>query len=571
MPMPSRKKSSSRIKRASAEERLLDYAKGLKKFRKGRRAVLIRMSALTRLFDERRYRSAAMKNFAPLMQDFEGILLELDNHDILCGLNGATYANMDSIVLKIRIMFRDDENLKKFEDMEDDAFVQWWDIEKDFDSFLEFSKERYNQLRINEAERAAAEDQKKTIGDKIFSLSSGGALSSGKMGGDIEGLKNRFANLGKKDTEKTAGKATGKSTENPAEKPGLAARFSQVNKSSGLESLASRVSNNETEQAPEVLEQEIVVEQDVEAPEEVQAPNKTNRGNKKTSNKAKKEQPKNLATDFSYQNQDPTEDDRPPGIQRNIRYVEIKPPKKEIEIRPVSAMDLEKIETAIMATDLSPMVSREDIRLISGKKKAKTVFSDRSVPIPLVRERFLPLVDISSDRWFMRHLREIVDRRTLIASLDFSDPSAMARGFRVSIDLIDSKEFMTFERNTRKIKRNQLILEFSFQDIVSKVSDYLRVQDILQARGYQICIGDMDPYMFTLLNRSVIRSDFEKVRWTKEFEQEATQEWKDVFKDMVKTVGRERVILVACRDKAAVEAGQALGISLFHGSYVNML
>ena len=93
----------------------------------------------------------------------------------------------------------------------------------------------------------------------------------------------------------------------------------------------------------------------------------------------------------------------------------------------------------------------------------------------------------------------------------------------------------------------------------------------MQARGYQICIGDMDPYMFTLLNRSVIRSDFEKVRWTKDFEQEATQEWKDVFQDMVKTVGRERVILVACRDKEAVEAGQALGISLFHGSYVNML
>lgn len=553
MPLPSRNTRGSKIKRSSSEERLLDYAKGLKKFRKGRRAVLIRMSELSRLFDERRYRSAAKKNFAPLMQEFEGMLLELDNHDILCGLNGASYAKMDSIVLNIRIMFRDDENLKKFEEMEEDIFVQWWDMEKDFDNFLEFSQERYNQFRIIEMERAAAEDQKKTIGDKIFSLS-GSNKPEGDVGlGDVSGLKSRFANLGKKPEE-------------PAEKTGLAGRFSQINKSSKLENLSGRPQQPSTSEPTQTASNE---KEQVKKPE-AQTGN-TNRPEPNKNTATKKAKPNNLATDFSYQNQNPEEDERPPGIKRNIRYVEITPPKRQVEIRPVSAMDLEKIETAILATDLSPMVSREDIRLISRAGKAKTVFSDRIVPIPLVRERFLPLVDMSTDRWFMRHLREIVDKRTLIAALDFSDPTAMARGFRISIDAVDSKEFVTFERNTKRIKRNQLILEFSFQDIVSKVSDYLRVQDILQARGYQICIGDMDPYMFTLFNRSVIRSDFEKVRWTKEFEQEATQEWKDVFKQMVKTVGRERVILVACRDKEAVDAGQALGISLFHGSYVNMM
>ena len=124
MALPSRKKGRSKIKRASAEERLYDYAKGLKKFRKGRRAVLIRMSELSRLYADRRYSISTMQSFAPLLREFEGIILELRNKDIICCINGASYADIDNVVLKLRIMFRDDENLKHYEDSDEDIFVQ---------------------------------------------------------------------------------------------------------------------------------------------------------------------------------------------------------------------------------------------------------------------------------------------------------------------------------------------------------------------------------------------------------------------------------------------------------------
>lgn len=544
MALPRRKKGASKIQRATPEERLLDYAKGLKKFRKGRRAVLIRMSELSRLYSDRRYAISAKQSFAPLLREFEGIILELGNGDIICAINGASYAAIDNVVLKLRMMFRDDENLKRHEDDDEDIFVRWWDMTKDFKDFATFAKEHYNRAQQEKMEKEAIADGKASIGDKIFALTQDNDDLSAS-----DALKSRFANLGNKEKNKE-----------PEEKSDLASRFGKISAKTGLEGLSDRLKGKDKK---EEIEEE--AEQKTE-----EAPQKAKTANQPAPQEKGKEVP--LATEFTYHNQKEAEDERPPGIKRDIRYVEIDPDAKEAgKVRPVSATDLEKIETAILATDLSTMVTREDIRLISGSQKATTVFSDRMVPIAKVREKFLPLVDISSDRWFMRHLREIVDRRTLIAALDFSDPSAIARGFRVSIDMIDSKEFTTFERNTKKIRRNQLILEFSFQDIVSKVSDYLRVQDILQARGYQICIGDMDPYMFTLLNRSVIRSDFEKVRWTKEFETEATQEWKDVFKEMVQTVGRERVILVACQDAEALEAGQKLGIKLYHGSYINTL
>jgi|GEM_PF-2603106 len=587
MPAPRHIKGKSKIAQATAEERLYDYAKGLRKFRKDRRAVCVHLSSLTRLFSDQRYKRASLRLFQPLMQEYEGLLVELYDGDILCALQGATFATMDAIVLKLRVMFRDDENLKAQEESEsaEDIFATWWEIEKDYDDFLAFAKETYEAARIAEMEQAAANEQGDSIGDKIVALSN-------NDGGGLQGsskLKGRFANvLGKRDNQEDTPAPEKQSS-------GFASKFGAVKDVSGLGSLAGRGKKpvaDEPAKEPAAPTQPAATQP---RPQQTQAtPSHTNAPQRRpdqptntTANQRMSAQPQRpqqtapeeeapremLAAQVSgNQNGDSENDsDRPPGIRRNIRYVEIKPPKKEIANRPVSALDLEKIETAILGADLSPMVRREKVKLIAKGTPPTVIFSDSMVPIPMVRERFLPLVDISTDRWFMRHLRELVDRRTLVAALDFSDPTALAKGFRVSTESIDSKEFEIFERNTRKLKRNQLILEFSFQDIVSNVAGYLRAQDILQARGYRICIGDMDPYMFTLINRSVIRSDFEKVRWTEDFHENATSEWQDVFAKMIKDVGSQRVIMVACKDEDALNAGQALGIKLFHGSYIENL
>ena len=66
------------------------------------------------------YQRSSMEAFRPLMQDFEVELVELANGDIMCSLNEVSFASIDAVVLKLRIMFRDDEDLKALENESDE-------------------------------------------------------------------------------------------------------------------------------------------------------------------------------------------------------------------------------------------------------------------------------------------------------------------------------------------------------------------------------------------------------------------------------------------------------------------
>jgi hypothetical protein len=512
MAAPRRRKPRSKIKRATSEERLYDYAKGLKNYRTNRRVVVVRMSELSPEYQQKRYLRAAMDAFRPLMMRFEGILVELSNGDILCGLNGASFADMDAVILKLRMSFRDDAVLKAQEDTGgEDVFCHWYEIERDYDEFLAMARDRHEAARNARSKADAGPEPDKIEADKVISIDAFDDEGADDDAWDSDEVREPMDETAKVGT--LADVASGKS---------------------------ATASNKDKYQDPDRDK-----DQDRD-----------------------KEQDKGEADD-----NDDGEDDDPdrPGIRRNIKYIEIAAPIKKHHVRSVSGTDLEKIATAVSAADMTPLIKRESIMLIAKGGPPTPVFADRFVPIPLMQETFLPGVDLLSDRWFMRHLREVVDRRTLGASLDFSDPAAMARGFRMSIETVDSFEFQGFELRTRRLKRNQFIMEFSLQDIVSDIEGFLKARDTLEKKDYRVCIGDMDPYTFTLLDRSNLKVDFEKVRYSSSFVGQAGKTWQKAFRKTVNTVGRERVILVACLDQDAIDWGHNMGISLFQGSYVTNL
>ena len=163
--------------KASPEEFLRDYAKSLNRHRKNRRAVLVRLSLLSRMFSKPHHRRAAAETFIPIRRQFEGELFNLSNGDIVCALYKARLADLDEAVLRIRVMFRDDHNLKFLEQTDrDDLFCQWFDLEQDYDEFYNFAQRRFRgQTDVYDRltqEFAARENlptdgqQKKQTGDK---------------------------------------------------------------------------------------------------------------------------------------------------------------------------------------------------------------------------------------------------------------------------------------------------------------------------------------------------------------------------------------------------------------------
>lgn len=135
---------SASTKLLSPEEALYEYAKSLKRHVKGRRAVLVRFAVLTKYFQQPHHQRTATNEFGPLLKRFEGQMFTLGNTDVLCVLSGARIADLDEAVLKIRYMVRDDENLMALEEAsEDDIFCRWFDIEENYEDFLDFTRRRF--------------------------------------------------------------------------------------------------------------------------------------------------------------------------------------------------------------------------------------------------------------------------------------------------------------------------------------------------------------------------------------------------------------------------------------------
>lgn len=121
----------------SAEDLLADYARSLRRHAKGRIAVRLRLSHLSRLYRQDHHLRAAEAPFRKLVESHEGQIFRLGSGDIVC-IARAPRAAFDAAILKIFYLLRDDPVLAGAIAMgEEDALLcRWFDLARDFDTFL---------------------------------------------------------------------------------------------------------------------------------------------------------------------------------------------------------------------------------------------------------------------------------------------------------------------------------------------------------------------------------------------------------------------------------------------------
>ena len=102
------------------------------------------------------------------------------------------------------------------------------------------------------------------------------------------------------------------------------------------------------------------------------------------------------------------------------------------------------------------------------------------------------------------------------------------------------------------------------------MTGFLLARAEVQKLGYRICLDGLSTESFASINREKLGADLVKVQWNAE----------TGFKHQGKPRnGRRRagngqqirVILCRCDNRAAIEYGQAMGISLFQGRYIDGL
>jgi hypothetical protein len=131
------------INKATPEEILLEYLKSLKKHKKDRKAVFVHLSALSRRSSNASTAKVAKRPFQPLLKKYNGQLYEMTNGDLFCALHKVTQATLDEAVFEIRIMYREDENLKSLmEQGREESFCTWYNIEDEYNELVTTAKIR---------------------------------------------------------------------------------------------------------------------------------------------------------------------------------------------------------------------------------------------------------------------------------------------------------------------------------------------------------------------------------------------------------------------------------------------
>lgn len=256
-------------------------------------------------------------------------------------------------------------------------------------------------------------------------------------------------------------------------------------------------------------------------------------------------------------------------VRPGVVYKPISAPGKRGVQRDLSIADLDKLITAIETADLEPYLQRREVRLIAGALEPRPVLTERFVPTGAMLDALMPNCRSIVDPLLNRRLREVIDSRTLAAIASIDDSGALATCLKTSVRAISSKTFQEFDRRCAPKGGHRIVLEFSLIDILLDSVAYLNARAELRAKGYRVMISDMDPFSFISINRAELPADFEKVRWVKEFGDYRHSRPQELFSEVVEEAGNHRVILASCNDSEAFDFGQAAGINLFAGSYID--
>jgi hypothetical protein len=86
-----------------------------------------------------------------------------------------------------------------------------------------------------------------------------------------------------------------------------------------------------------------------------------------------------------------------------------------------------------------------------------------------------------------------------------------------------------------------------------------------------VCLDGLTTESFLDIDRNKLGLDLIKVQWNADVKSDLNSKENTALADAVRSCGNNRVILCRCDNQQAVQYGQALGISLFQGRFVDSL
>ena len=239
-------------------------------------------------------------------------------------------------------------------------------------------------------------------------------------------------------------------------------------------------------------------------------------------------------------------------------------------MQPLTSRDLAFIERALNDIDVVPAIRRQPICASIPNNAVRTVFDEIYINISSLTELLGLDVDLRSDRTLFRYLSRLLDMRMLdtihaMPSRYLINPVSL----NLNIETLLSNRFAEFDAAVKPATKVSIVIEIQLADVFSDMAAMLTAKDVMHRLGYRVCLDGTTELSFPQISRQSMGFDLVKLIWNADQKDELGSHVNQRLAEAVKRCGANRVILTRCDSKEAVEFGQALGITLFQGRYLD--
>jgi hypothetical protein len=200
------------------------------------------------------------------------------------------------------------------------------------------------------------------------------------------------------------------------------------------------------------------------------------------------------------------------------------------------------------------------------------VLNEMYINIAALSELTASHVNLTSNRWLFRYLTELLDIKMLEhVNKNSRRIMSSAVSMNLNIETILSANFAEFDRNLASAAKKNVVLEIQASDVLGDVGGFLAARDHAQELGYRICIDGLTALTIRQIDRQSLGFDLAKMFWPADVKSDARTRDGSQLREAIERCGKSRIILARCDAADAVYYGQALGISLFQGRYVDSI
>lgn len=255
-------------------------------------------------------------------------------------------------------------------------------------------------------------------------------------------------------------------------------------------------------------------------------------------------------------------------IYKNQDWLKVKDQegnKVPLLVEGINLETLSFIENSIKNANITHFLKREPIVLLEGDSKPEVFSYHFYISLDALQNFFKLNEPIANNIWLFRQVGFYLDKQILLKLPEFiAQKNIPAINVNLNLRTLITTYFQRFILEYQATKK--LTFDIDIIDFMAHQEVFEYALHTLREKGCDVGLSGLTIKHFDYLNFKKLPIDSFKITWNNSFINYPAK-----LKNIVKAVGREKIILTKCDMEEALQIGRTVDIHYFHGHTIEQL